>query len=88
MKDFIDRTHGYYACGKVLAGKKAFVVSIAADSGFETHERVAESWLRSYGAEVAGELRLYAREKDDLRSSGEELKKLEEFRALLTSATT
>ena len=83
MKDFIDRTHGYYACGAVLSGKKAFLVSIATESGFETHERVAGSWLQSYGAETVTALRLYAREKDDLRSSPDELRKLEEFGARL-----
>jgi multimeric flavodoxin WrbA len=80
MKDFIDRSHGVYARrAKPFAGKKAAIISVAADSGFQTHERILTTWLRHYGAEIVGQIRLLAREKDDLIGNPSELRKLDQF---------
>jgi len=66
MKDFIDRTHGYYRDHSILRGKRAAVITVGADSGFEPHEAVMESWLRVYGAHVVGKARVFAREKGEV----------------------
>ena len=80
MKDFIDRTHGVYACPSgPFAGKKAALISVATESGFETQEPMLTTWRGHYGAEVVGKLRLFAREKDDLMNSPSELRKLGDF---------
>jgi len=76
MKDFIDRTHGYYRDHTILRGKRATLITVAADSGFEPHEAVMESWLRIYGAGIAGSARVFAREK------GEVLRRPEAFQAV------
>jgi multimeric flavodoxin WrbA len=80
MKDFIDRSHGAYAHKTgPFAGKKAGVVTVATESGFETQERIVAGWLRHYGADLLATVRLYAREKDDLLNAPGELRKLDEF---------
>jgi len=80
MKDFIDRSHGVFARETgPFVGKKAAVISVAADSGFETHEAMISTWLGHYGAEVVGTLRLLAREKDDLVNSASALQRLDDF---------
>jgi multimeric flavodoxin WrbA len=87
LKDFMDRTHGEYACEALpFAGKKAAVVSVATESGFEVQEQILLGWLRHYGAEVAGTVRLRAREKGDLASDPIERKKLDSFIAELKAA--
>ena len=73
MKNFIDRTHGYYTDHTILRGKRAVLISVATDSGFEPHEAVMASWLRVYGAEIVGTLRILSCEK------GEVLRRPEEF---------
>ena len=80
MKDFIDRSHGVYAhkCGPFV-GRKAAIISVATDSGFETHEQILSTWLRHYGAEVIGKHRILAREKDDLLGRASELGRLDHF---------
>lgn len=84
LKDFIDRTHGAYgAATKPFAGKQAGLISVAADSGFETHEAMLTTWLGHYGAEIAGTLRLLAREADDLAQSPDQMRRLDEFLARL-----
>ena len=80
LKDFIDRSHGVYACETgPFAGKKAALISVAADSGFETHEAMLSAWLAHYGADILGKIRLLAREKHDLLESPSELQRLDEF---------
>jgi len=66
MKDFIDRTHGYYTDHSILRGKRAALITVGADSGFEPHEAVMESWLRVYGAHVVAKARVFAREKGEV----------------------
>ncbi len=76
MKNFIDRTHGTYLDHTVLRGKRAAIISVGADSGFEPHEAVMESWLRIYGAEVAGRIRVFSREKGEVLQRPEEFAKV------------
>jgi len=77
MKDFLDRTHGWYlGSQRIFAGKRAVLLSIAADSGFEPHEAAILSVLRHYGAEIVATERIIAREKDDLRNSPSEQEKV------------
>lgn len=79
MKNFIDRTHGYYTDHTVLRGKCAALISVAADGGFEPHEEVMASWLRTYGAKILGTARVLAREKGDLQTRPHEMAKVEEL---------
>lgn len=80
MKDFMDRSHGEYAheIGP-FKDKKAALISVGAEGGFETHEKILDVWLSHYSAQVMGKLRLYAREMDDLLNNNGELQKLTEF---------
>ena len=66
MKHFIDRTHGYYADHTVLRGLRAALISVATDGGFEPHEAVMSSWLRIYGAEIVGSIRVLSCEKGEV----------------------
>ena len=84
MKNFIDRTHGYYRDHTILRGKRAVLISVAADSGFEPHEAVMGSWLRVYGAEVTGTLRVFSREKGEVLQRPDEFGKV---RQLIDSLT-
>lgn len=79
MKDFIDRTHGYYACEPMLTGQEAYIINIATESGFRNHEAVMRSWLEWYGAEIKATVDIYAREKDDIRNNPEKIKQVDEF---------
>jgi len=38
MKDFMDRSHGWYTDHTILAGKRAAIISIATGGGFASHE--------------------------------------------------
>jgi multimeric flavodoxin WrbA len=78
-KDLIDRSHAYFASGRVLAGKTGYTVSIAGDSGFESHEAIVESWLRWYGVNVKGRLRVVAREIGDAAASAAAVADLKRF---------
>jgi len=49
LKDFIDRTHAFYPDDTRFRGKKVAVITVAAQSGFPSHERTM-GWLRHYGA--------------------------------------
>lgn len=69
MKDFIDRTHGLYARPQPYAGKKGWLVSVATESGFATHERVLSGWFSHYGAEILRKVRIFACEKGDAMAS-------------------
>jgi multimeric flavodoxin WrbA len=80
VKDFIDRTHAWYACPqKFPVGKKMGLISIAADSGFETHEEIMAVWANYYGIEVIDKVRILAREKGDLGKNNEHMNNLNKF---------
>jgi len=84
MKDLMDRSHGWYTSRAIFAGKRAAIISVATDSGFESHEQAIESWLACYGAKVVHKARIYACEKGDVLQRPAELRKLEGvIRALL-----
>lgn len=78
MKDFIDRSHGYYAVPErsSLAGKKVGIISVATAGGFASHEDVIQSWLRYYGATIVDKVRIYACEKGELLTKPSELQKV------------
>jgi multimeric flavodoxin WrbA len=78
LKDFIDRTHGWYAEGNLFRGKRAILLSVAADSGFEPHDEGIAGWLRHYGAEVPAVVRILARDKGDFNKRPEEREKVRE----------
>lgn len=78
FKDFIDRIHAFYPDDTRFKGKKVAVITVAAQSGFPSHEKIM-SWLKHYGAEYIGWLRLWAREKGELQQKPRQLKKLKEF---------
>lgn len=78
LKDFIDRTHAFYPDDTRFEGKKVAIITVAAQSGFPSHERTM-SWLRHYGAEYVAWLRLFAREKGELQNKPRQLAKLEMF---------
>jgi len=79
MKNFIDRTHGYYTDHTILRGKRAALISVATDSGFEPHEAVMASWLRVYGAEILGSIRVLACEKGEVLQRPEEFGKVSQL---------
>ena len=79
MKNFIDRTHGYYADQTVLRGLRAALISVATDGGFEPHEAVMSSWLRIYGAEIVGSIRVMSCEKGEVLQRPDELAKVGEL---------
>jgi multimeric flavodoxin WrbA len=85
MKDFIDRTHAIYRgrFQRPMSGQKAFILSVAADSGFETHEDIMTSWLRVYGAQIKGQAQLLARESGDIAKNPMEMEKLKAFTRLI-----
>ncbi len=78
LKDFIDRTHAFYPDDTRFSDKKIAVITVAAQSGFPSHERIM-GWLRHYGAEYIAWLRLFAREQGELQNKPGQLAKLKEF---------
>lgn len=78
-KDLIDRSHAFFACGRVLAGKTGYTISVAGDSGFEPHEACVESWLRWYGVNVQRHLRVVAREAGAAEASPSIVAELRRF---------
>jgi len=81
MKDFIDRSHAYYAAPEKaqLRGKQAAILSVATGGGFEPHESVMRSWLRYYGVDIVEQVRLYACEKGELLQRPSEVQKLRDL---------
>lgn len=77
MKDFIDRTHTCYRNRQTLVGKRGYLVTVAADSGFETCEAIMGSWVTAYGCTIEGSARLLARECGDLERRAENLRDLD-----------
>lgn len=78
IKDFIDRTHGFYPDEGRFRGRRVALISVAAQSGYPSHERIM-SWLRHYGAEYVAKVRLRAREIGELEGRPKEREKLEGF---------
>jgi len=85
FKDYIDRTHAFYPDDNRFKGKKIAVVTVAANSGFPSHEKTM-SWLSHYGAEYVGWLRLYAREMGELQEKSGQMRKLEKFSGEIVDA--
>lgn len=79
MKDFIDRTHSTYLDRRSLDGALAFLVTVAADSGFETCETVMASWVTAYGGRIASTARLLARDLGELDQRPENTRRLDEI---------
>ncbi|MBM4037149.1 MAG: flavodoxin family protein [Planctomycetes bacterium] len=79
MKNFIDRTHGYYRDHTLLRGKRAVLISVATESGFEPHEAVMASWLRVYGARILGSIRVLSCEKGEVLQRPEEFSKVRQL---------
>ena len=69
LKDFMDRTHGWYRDGGVLDGRKAMLLSIATASGFEPHNNAITSWLTHYGAKVTAVVDVLACELGDFNAN-------------------
>jgi len=82
FKDLIDRTHGFYPDDRRFAGRKVALITVAAQSGYPSHERTM-GWLQHYGAEYVAKVRLRAREKDELKRREGEIRKLDAFAAHL-----
>ena len=79
MKNFIDRTHGYYLDHTVLRGKRTALISVATDGGFEPHEAVMRSWLQIYGATVDASIRVFSCEKGEVLERPDEFVKVREL---------
>ncbi len=90
MKDFIDRSHGYYAseAGTLLEGLRFSLISVATSSGFEPHEDIMLSWIEYYGANMVDKERIYAREKGDILKRPAELEKARKAGRQLLGAIT
>lgn len=80
MKNFIDRTHTWYGCpDKFPSGKKMGLISVAGDSGFESHEDIMTCWAKFYGIKIIGKERVLAREKGDIMKNSNTVKQLNDF---------
>jgi len=87
LKDFVDRTHGWYRDGGIFRHKRAVLVSVAADSGFEPHDESLTVWLRHYGAEVLSVVHVLARERGEFLARPAEIEKVRQALAAALSAT-
>lgn len=80
MKDFIDRTVSRGAgTSPVFEGKKAGLVTVAAENGFELHNELLSRWLKRFGAQVIGTIDLHAGGKDDLAADADQMEELGAF---------
>jgi multimeric flavodoxin WrbA len=79
LKDFMDRSHGWFVAEPIFQGKQAGIINVAADSGFQSHEEALRGWLSYYGAEIAASVNLLAREAGDLEANPTECARLDEF---------
>jgi multimeric flavodoxin WrbA len=85
MKDFIDRTVSVYNHPvPPFKNKKVALVTVAAENGFELHNELLSRWLRCYGAQLIGDIELYAWEKNDLVHDRSQIAKLREFASEIT----
>jgi multimeric flavodoxin WrbA len=78
FKNFIDRTHAFYPDDTRFKDKKIAVITVAADSGFSSHEKIM-SWMEYYGADYINWTRLFAREKGEIAKKSDEMEKLRVF---------
>jgi len=80
MKDFIDRTIsvGTHSVSP-FKDKQVALVTIAAENGFELLNELLSRWLRHYGAQIIGDIELYAWEKNDLVHDSSQIAKLKGF---------
>lgn len=85
MKNFIDRTHTFYACPDTFpSGKKVGLISISAGGGFTSHEHAMESWIRYYGMDIVEKIRIYAREKGEVLAKPAQLGKVSTLAEVLS----
>lgn len=78
-KNFIDRTHGYFVKKGLLRGRKAHLINIATDSGFETNEMVMRSWLEWLGIDLIKVKNIYATEADDIKQNEMKIREIIQF---------
>jgi hypothetical protein len=80
MKDFIDRTVsvGTHPVPP-FKDKKVALVTVAAENGFELLNELLSRWLRRFGAQIIGDIKVYAWEKNDLAHDSSQIAKLKEF---------
>jgi len=71
LKDFMDRTHGWYRDGGLFRGKKAILLSVATEGGFEPHDAAITAWLTHYGADVVGVAHVLACDRGDFEARPE-----------------
>ena len=76
LKDFMDRTHGWYRDGGIFEGKTAILISVATESGFGPHDEAIVTWLECYGARVTATARVIACELGDFNASPDEREKV------------
>ena len=85
MKDFIDRTVSVYNHPvPPFKNKKVALVTVAAENGFELQNELLSRWLRRYGAQIIGDIELYAWQKNDLVHDSSQIAKLKEFASEIT----
>jgi len=76
LKDFMDRTHGWYRDGGIFRHKKAILISVATEGGFGPHDECITVWLKHYGAEVLSVTHVLACDRGDFNSRPEEIEKV------------
>jgi multimeric flavodoxin WrbA len=76
LKDFMDRTHGWYRDGGLFSGKKTILLSVATGGGFEPHDAAILGWLKHYGADVVATARILACDQGDFEARPEERAKV------------
>ena len=80
MKDFIDRTISIGTLPVApFQDKKVALVAVAAENGFELLNELLSRWLRRFGAEIIGDIEVYASEKNDLAHDSSQIAKLKAF---------
>ncbi len=77
MKDFIDRTHATFTTRNSLSGATGHLITVAADSGFETTEQAMSSWIIAYGGRVGERVRILARDLGELEGREENFRALD-----------
>jgi hypothetical protein len=76
LKDFVDRTHGWYRDGGIFRHKRAILISVATGGGFEPHDECLTVWLRHYEAEVLTTVRVLACDRGDFLARPQEVEKV------------
>ncbi len=79
LKNFIDRTHGYFVNRGMMNGNSAYLINIATDTGFRNSENVMRSWLEWFGVKITGVLDIYATEENDIKRDSNKIKKVTTF---------